>query len=148
MPDSRAKRRTTWDEAKGPGEDAANQGIYACIAMHHPSFVGETKGHRGVRYLCCFAYGSLKTSKIRSSQPAISTIIHRNEFHRSNQFVRSPNDTRSKCSSLRNDISYYPYKQATVTTPNPRLWQERSDVLGYVGTSIEFHWERSGMKAM
>lgn len=35
-------------------------GIYACIAMHHPSFVRETKGHHRVRCLSCFAHRHLK----------------------------------------------------------------------------------------
>lgn len=41
------------------GKGGRKGGIYTCIAMHHPSFVRETKGHHRVRYLTCFAYRHL-----------------------------------------------------------------------------------------
>lgn len=126
---------------RGGRSNGANRGIYACIAMHHPSFVGETKGHRRVRYLCCFAYGRLKTWTIGSSQPAISRTMRPKEFHHRQQFVRI-------VTRVRNVRLYETTFLTTVTTSNARVWQRRGNVLGYVGTSIEFHWERSGMKAM
>lgn len=59
------------------------------------------------------------------------------EFHHRQQFVRI-------VTRVRNVRLYETTFLTTVTTSNARVWQRR----GYVGTSIEFHWERSGMKAM
>lgn len=71
MPDSGGKRETDREKERKGGrlgakvvegaEGERKRRIYACIAMHHPSFVRETKGHRGVRYLSCFAYGRFET---------------------------------------------------------------------------------------
>lgn len=63
------------------------------------------------------------------------------EFHHRQQFVRIV--VRVRIVGL-----YETTFLTTVTTSNARVWQRRGNVLGYVGTSIEFHWERSGMKAM
>lgn len=52
-------RKEGGTDARWGEKGEKGRGIYACIAMHHPSFVRETKGHHRVRYLSCFAYRHL-----------------------------------------------------------------------------------------
>lgn len=75
--------------------------------MHHPSFVGESKGHRGVRYLCCFAYGRLKTRRIQVPRNLeYPRYVETNSIVLTNLYVRLTKPNVGVCET--STLSYYP----------------------------------------
>ena len=75
---------------RGRSNGGNRRGIYACIAMHHPSFARESKGHRGVRYLSLLCLRAPKnSSRDRIPPPGMKCLEKRTYASPTNLYVRA-----------------------------------------------------------